>query len=223
MTAAGLRRAALLLGTCALIAIGALTLIERLTRERIAEARAANERAALAVVLPPTRYDNDPITDSVWVRAPRWLGREAPARIWRGRLGERPSALAMETTAAEGYSGAIELLLGVDSAGSVIAARVTRHAETPGLGDPIERERSDWIDGFTGRSLADTPQPRWTVRREGGDFDSFSGATITPRAVARGLGRTLAFLQRHGEAIWAAEPSARLHFEDAPDAPDARD
>ncbi|SDD17788.1 electron transport complex subunit RsxG [Aquimonas voraii] len=220
MSGAGLRRAALLLGACALIAIGALSVVERLTRERIENARAAAERAALAVVLPPTRYNNDPIADSVWVRAPQWLGREAPARIWRGRLGDRPSALAMETTAPEGYSGDIELLLGVDAAGTVIAARVTRHAETPGLGDPIERERSDWIESYNGRSLGDTPLPRWTVRREGGDFDSFSGATLTPRAIARGLGRTLAFLQRHGEAIWAAEPGARLHFEDAPDARD---
>ncbi len=220
MTSAGLRRAALLLGSCALIAIGALTLVERLTRARIAEARAAAERAALAVVLPPMRYDNDPIADSVWVRAPQWLGRDTPARIWRGRRGDAPSALAMETTAPEGYSGAIELLLGVDASGEVIAARVTRHAETPGLGDPIERERSDWIEGFARRSLANTPPPRWAVRREGGDFDSFSGATITPRAVARGLGRTLVFLQRHGEAIWVAAPGSTLQFEDAPDARD---
>ena len=220
MSAAGLRRAALLLGACALIAIGALTVVDYATQTPIARVRAELQRAALAEVLPPARYDNDPLQDSVLVLAPQWLGRDTPVRIWRGRLGEAPSALAMETTAPEGYSGAIELLLGVDAAGRVIAARVTRHAETPGLGDPIERERSDWIDGFNGRDLANTPQPRWTVRREGGDFDSFSGATITPRAVARGLGRTLVFLQRHGEAIWAAEPGARLHFEDAPDAPD---
>jgi electron transport complex protein RnfG len=220
MTAAGLRRSALLLGSCALLAIGALSLIERLTRGPIADARSAAERAALAVVLPPASYDNDPINDVVQVHAPRWLGRDAAARIWRGRLGGQPSALAMETTATEGYSGDIELLLGVDVGGSVIAARVTRHAETPGLGDPIERERSDWIDAFNGRSLDNPPLPRWTVRRDGGEFDQFSGATVTPRAVARGLGRTLTFLQRHGDAVWAAAPGATLRFEDAPDAPD---
>jgi electron transport complex protein RnfG len=220
MTAAGLRRSALLLGGCALLAIGALSLMERLTRGPIAEARDAAERAALAVVLPPARYDNDPLSDSIRVLAPRWLGRDTPVRVWRGRLGDQPSVLAMETTAPEGYSGDIELLLGVDASATVIAARVTRHAETPGLGDPIERKRSDWIDSFADRKLASTPLPRWTVRREGGDFDQFSGATITPRAVARGLGRTLAFLQRHGDAVWAAEPDARLVFEDAPDALD---
>jgi Na+-translocating ferredoxin:NAD+ oxidoreductase subunit G len=220
MSAASLRRAAMLLGACALIAIGALTVVDYATQTPIARVRAEMQRAALAEVLPPARYDNDPLKDSVLVLAPRWLGRDTPVRVWRGRLGDQPSVLAMETTAPEGYSGDIELLLGVDASATVIAARVTRHAETPGLGDPIERKRSDWIDSFNGRDLANTPQPRWTVRREGGDFDQFSGATITPRAVARGLGRTLAFLQRHGAAVWAAEPDARLMFEDAPDARD---
>lgn len=220
MSAASLRRAAMLLGACALIAIGALTVVDYATRTPIARVRAEMQRAALAEVLPPARYDNDPLKDSVLVLAPRWLGRDTPVRVWRGRLGDQPSVLAMETTAPEGYSGDIELLLGVDASATVIAARVTRHAETPGLGDPIERKRSDWIESFNGRDLANTPQPRWTVRREGGDFDQFSGATITPRAVARGLGRTLAFLQRHGNAVWAAEPDSRLVFEDAPDARD---
>lgn len=217
MTVAGLRRAALLLGACALIAIGALAVVDYATQTPIARVRDSLQRATLSVVLPPARYDNDPLKDSVLVLAPHWLGRDTPARIWRGRLDGKPSTLAMETTATQGYSGAIELLLGVDANGTLIAARVTRHAETPGLGDPIERERSDWIDGFAGRSLANTSLPRWTVRREGGDFDQFSGATITPRAVARGLGRTLAFLQHHGDTIWAAEPDARLEFNDAPD------
>lgn len=216
MSPAGLRRAAVLLGSCALLAIGALTVVDYLTQTPIAKARAAAERAALAVVLPPALYDNDPIEDSILVRAPHWLGRDEPARIWRGRFGAAPSALALETTAPEGYSGRIELLLGVDADGRVTAARVTRHAETPGLGDPIERERSDWIDAFEGRALDDPALARWTVRREGGEFDQFSGATITPRAVARGLGRTLAFLQRHGDAIWAAEAGSRLEFDDAP-------
>lgn len=220
MSAASLRRASMLLGACALIAIGALTVVDYATQTPIARVRAEMQRAALAEVLPPAHYDNDPLKDSVLVLAPRWLGRDTPVRVWRGRLDGQPSVLAMETTAPEGYSGDIELLLGVDASATVIAARVTRHAETPGLGDPIERKRSDWIESFNGRDLANTPQSRWTVRRQGGDFDQFSGATITPRAVARGLGRTLAFLQRHGDAVWAAEPDARLVFEDAPDARD---
>src|SRR5690606_36523807 len=111
----------------------------------------------------------------------------------------RPSALALETTAPDGYSGRIELLLGVDARGEVLAVRVTRHAETPGLGDPIERERGDWIDGFVGRSLSDPRPPGWNVRRHGGEFDQLSGATVTPRAVVRTVARTLAFLERHGE------------------------
>lgn len=216
MNATGLRLAALLLGGCALLTIGALTTVEVVTRTPIAQARAVAERAALAAVLPPSLYDNDPIADSILVHAPHWLGRNEPARIWRGRVGNAPSALALETTAPEGYNGRIELLLGVHAQGHVIAARVTRHSETPGLGDPIERERSDWIEGFAGRTLNDPPLSRWTVRREGGEFDQFSGATITPRAVARATGRTLAFLHRHADAIWAAQPGAQLELADAP-------
>lgn len=217
MTPAGLRRAALLLGGCALIAIGTLTAIEHLTRERIAEARAAAERAALAVVLPPARYDNDPLRDSLQVRAPAWLGREAPVRVWRARQGGAPHALALELTAPDGYSGDIELLLGVDRAGRVIAVRVTRHAETPGLGDPIERSRSDWIEGFGSRALGDPALAGWTVRRDGGEFDQFTGATITPRAVVRSVARSLLFIERHGDALWAAEPDTLLEISDGPE------
>ncbi|MCG6117113.1 MAG: electron transport complex subunit RsxG [Aquimonas sp.] len=217
MSPAGLRRAALLLGSCALIAIGALTAVEHLTRERIAEARAAAERAALAVVLPPADHDNDPLQDSLSVHAPAWLGRETAVRVWRARRAGAPAALAIELSAPDGYSGDIDLLLGIDASGRVIAVRVTRHAETPGLGDPIERSRSDWVDGFGGRALGDPALAGWTVRREGGEFDQFTGATITPRAVVRAVARSLLFIERHGDTLWAAESNTLLEFKDGPE------
>jgi electron transport complex protein RnfG len=212
----GLRRAALLLGVCAVLSIGALAVVEWFTREPIAEARAQAERAALAVVLPLDRYDNDPIADSVWVRAPLWLGRPEPARVWRGRLAGADSELALEATAPDGYSGRIELLMGVDAQGRVLGVRVTRHAETPGLGDPIEAERSDWINRFAGRSLGDPAIEQWKVRSDGGAFDQFAGATVTPRAVVEAVARTLGFLAQHRAAIMAAPAGELLEFPDAP-------
>jgi electron transport complex protein RnfG len=212
----GLGRAALLLGLCALIAVGLLSLVEALTREPIAEARSAAERASLSVVLPASAYDNDPIADSVWITAPLWLGRPEPARVWRGRHGSTHSALALEATAPDGYSGRIELLIGVDAEGKVLAVRVTRHKETPGLGDPIERERSDWVDSFVGRSLGAPEPARWTVKRDGGSFDQFAGATVSPRAVVQAVARTLTFLQRHRNAILSAPAGSQLEFADAP-------
>jgi Na+-translocating ferredoxin:NAD+ oxidoreductase subunit G len=216
---AGLRRAALLLGLCALLALGVLSAIERLTRQPIEEARAQARREALAVVLPQDRYDNDPLADTVQIRAPLWLGRGQPVQVWRGRLGGEDSGLALEASAPDGYSGRIDLLIGVDAEGRVLGVQVTEHAETPGLGDPIERGRSDWIESFEGRSIGDPPLPQWTVRREGGEFDQFAGATISPRAVVKAVARALALLERERAAIMAAEVGTTLEYPSAPPEP----
>lgn len=209
-------RAALLLAAIGLFAAGLLASLEALTRERIAEQRRVLERRQLAAVMPARDFDNDPLQSRIALRAPRWLGR-GEARIWRGRLDDAPSLLVLEATAPDGYSGGIDLLIGVRADGRVSGVRVLAHRETPGLGDRIELERDPWITGFEGRRLGDPPPARWTVKRERGDFDQFAGATVTPRAVVRAVARALAFVERHGEALHAAEPGARLDFSDGPD------
>jgi electron transport complex protein RnfG len=65
----------------------------------------------------------------------------------------------------------------------VLGVRVTRHTETPGLGDKIEARRAPWILDFNGKSLKAPVPARWGVKKDGGDFDQFAGATITPRAI----------------------------------------
>ena len=94
------------------------------------------------------------------------------------------------------------MLLGIDLDGTVTGARVVQHRETPGLGDPIEARRSDWIEGFDGRSLGDPPAPEWTVRKDGGAFDQFTGATITPRAVVSAVRRALVFHERQRDTLY---------------------
>lgn len=205
---AGLAAAALLAGTWAL------------TRERIAAAEQRTKLQALEIVLPADRYDNDPIADAVQVRAPAWLGSES-ATVSRARLAGAPSALVLDVVAPDGYAGPIKLLIAVAADGTVLGVRVTAHQETPGLGDDIEAGRSDWITRFTGRSLGDPPASRWRVQRDGGDFPQFAGATLTPRAVVAAVRRTLQFVERHGDAVRAAEPGATLSFDDAPAADDA--
>lgn len=203
---AGLAAAALLAGTWAL------------TRDRIADAEQRAKLQALEIVLPPDRYDNDPIADAVQVRAPAWLGSES-ATVSRARLAGAPSALVLEVVAPDGYAGPIKLLIAVAADGTVLGVRVTAHQETPGLGDDIEAGRSDWITRFAGRALGDPPASRWQVQRDGGDFPQFAGATLTPRAVVAAVRRTLQFVARHGDAVRAAGPGATLSFDDAP-APD---
>lgn len=214
-------RAGLQLGLAALVATVLLAGTYLLTRDRIAAAEQRARTQALEVVLPPARYDNDLLADTVNVQAPAWLGLEN-TRVHRATLAGQPSALVFEAEAPDGYGGPIRLLLAVDAEGRVLGVRVTRHRETPGLGDDIEAARSDWISRFTGRAMGDPPEAGWAVRKDGGDFDQFAGATVTPRAVVRAVHRALGFVARHGDEIRAAAAGDTLRITSAPDAPRAR-
>lgn len=181
-----LRLAAFTAGTAAVL--GAVHLA---TREPIATEQRRAERAALAALLPESGFDNDPVADTILLRAPDAFGDDRPRPVRRATLRGEPVAAVLSVVAPDGYGGPIELLIGVRVDGSVVGVRVVAHAETPGLGDPIEEARSDWIHTFAGRGLGDPPAHRWAVRRDGGDFDQFAGATITPRAVVAAVRRAL--------------------------------
>jgi len=107
-------------------------------------------------------------------------------------------------TVGQGYGGAIRVLLGVDKDGRILGARVLAHTETPGLGDKIEVDRDDWILDFDGKSLGEPPPERWAVKKDGGDFDQFSGATITPRAVVKSVKQGLELFAAHRDALTAS-------------------
>jgi electron transport complex protein RnfG len=213
-------RAALTLAAVGVLGLGGLLALRALSAERIAAQERAATLRALAVLLP-TGFDNDPQTDRVDVVAPAWLGSEDALLVRRARREGQVQALLLEAVAPDGYNGDIRLLIGVDIHGDVIGVRVLEHRETPGLGDPIEIERSAWIIGFDGRSLHDPEADAWRVRRDGGAFDQLAGATITPRAVVGAVRRTLQFVEAHGEALGEAPSGGSLGFRDAPPLADA--
>lgn len=203
------------LALAALLATGLLAGTYALTRDRITDADHRLQMAALAIVIPADRYDNDLVADTITVAAQPWLGQPL-ATVHRGRLRGRDAALVLTVVAPDGYSGAIVLLMAVDREGRVLGVRVTRHGETPGLGDDIEAGRSDWITRFTGRALGDPEPSRWAVRKDGGDFDQFAGATVTPRAVVGAVKRCLELIARHGDALYGAPTGATLRIDSAP-------
>lgn len=193
--------AAALLATVAAIGVGLVALTQQHTAERIEARRAEQTLRQLQAVLPDGRYTNNPAEDVRLVRDPR-LGTEQPVTVYRARRNGEAEAVVLTVIAPDGYSGPIELLVAVDMAGEVLGVRVVDHEETPGLGDAIEARRSDWIDGFRGRSLGNPPHNQWTVRRDGGAFDQLTGATITPRAVTRAVARALDYHREHGDALF---------------------
>ncbi|PWC10739.1 electron transport complex subunit RsxG [Brenneria corticis] len=145
----------------------------------------------LAAVFPPALHDNALGGSEVTLT----LAGE-PVRIYRATLQGRPSGVVM-FGAERGYSGVISLLIGINAAGELTGVRTISHTETPGLGDKIELGHGDWILGFNGKSLQNTTEKQWHVKKDGGDFDAFTGATITPRAVVKSVHQTLLLFQRH--------------------------
>ena len=199
---------ALILGLFALAAALLTGLVNRLTEDAIRQQRQAAERRALLEVMPAAAFDNDLLAESFVLgpatpgyARPDLLGLREPATAYVARRGEEVSGVILPALSRSGYSGDIALLVGVRADGSLSGVRVLGHRETPGLGDKIETRVSDWILGFEGRSLDDPPAPRWQVRKDGGDFDQFVGATITPRAVVRAVADALAFFDANRERL----------------------
>jgi Na+-translocating ferredoxin:NAD+ oxidoreductase subunit G len=131
------------------------------------------------------------------------LGTTAAVPVYRARRNGETIAIVIAPVAPDGYSGSIRLLVGIDREGRVLGVRVTAHKETPGLGDAIDKRKSPWILGFDGKSLQDPPAARWAVRKDGGDFDEFTGATITPRAVVGAVAGALVYFERHRDELLA--------------------
>lgn len=182
--------------TLALFAAGSTGLtaaINLMTKTTIDEQAAIQQKALFDQVLPADRYNNRLQDRCVVVSAPA-LGK-GEHRVYIAEQDGTPVAAVLETTAPDGYSGAIQLLVGADFNGTVLGTRVTEHHETPGLGDKIELRLSDWITGFSGKKIQGDNDSHWAVKKDGGDFDQFTGATITPRAVVNAVRRAGLYAQ----------------------------
>jgi electron transport complex protein RnfG len=201
LTAQQMLRAGAVLGGFAIVAAGVLAGTHALTKDRIAAAQQQRLLTQLHAVLPADRYDNDIAADTTRFDAPT-LNPSDAVTVYRARRQGQPAAAIFQVMTPDGYSGPITLLIGIDLDGTLSGVRVVAHKETPGLGDKIDADRSDWILGFTGRSLSN-PGPRdWKVRKDGGIFDQFAGATITPRAVVKLIHNTLVYYSEHRETLF---------------------
>jgi electron transport complex protein RnfG len=201
-------RAAFVLLCAAVLAFGVVSLVHEATRDAVAAAERGRQLARFEEVLRGQRYDNDPLADTIAVRDAELLGSNETMTVHRARLGLEPVAVILAPVARDGYSGPIELLVAIAPDGTLLGVRVSAHRETPGLGDGIESRKSDWIGGFAGRSLDSPPPARWKVRKDGGDFDQFTGATVTPRAIVAAVANTLVYFERHRDELLA--PAATM-------------
>jgi electron transport complex protein RnfG len=199
--------AALILTGFAIASTGLVALTYTSTRDSIDAAQRAALEASLNALIPADRYDNRLIEDRITVTDPVALGTPEPVVVYRARKAGQSVALLATTVAPDGYSGPIRLLIGVYADGTLAGVRVLSHQETPGLGDGIDLKRSTWILSFTGKSLDNPESDGWKVKKDGGIFDQFTGATITPRAVVKAIRKFLEYLKAHRDQLFAPAAS----------------
>jgi Na+-translocating ferredoxin:NAD+ oxidoreductase subunit G len=197
-----------ILGAFAIASVGLVVVTDHLTADRIATNLREAMLAKFSAILPKDPatevliMDNDILSDRIQVSAPDLLG--APVTdVYRVRQGGKPVAVILNPTVPDGYAGPIRLLVAVKTDGTLGGVRVLDHHETPGLGDRIEERKTDWIKvQFEDKGLGHPPEDRWLVKRDGGDFDQFTGATITPRSIVKSVKNTLRFVAREGDALF---------------------
>lgn len=179
-------------------AIVALTWVN--TKHRIAENKDAARVARFSAVLGNVTFDSLETQQPHVVAPPHTLPGEAPVTYITVR---RAGAIVawVFTVTAKGYSGPIQMLIGITDDMRISGVRVVSHSETPGLGDDIERSKSDWIESFSGMQWREVPDPRWALKRDGGAFDGFTGASITPRAVIQAVAQTLRWAEQHQDRL----------------------
>lgn len=217
MLGASIGKNSLLLAAFALVTAGVLAGTYQLTRDKIADAERLAAQQALFEIVPRQSHTNDLLQDTIPVPPEAWeqLGLVTGAEIHLARKNGKVIAAIISTVAPDGYSGAIRLLVGVKRNGSVAGVRVLSHNETPGLGDKVELKKSDWILTFAEKSLGQPPAEDWQVKKDGGVFDQFTGATITPRAVVNQVRRVLEFVEEYRGSIFPDTSQADAQASDA--------
>ena len=184
----------ILLGGVALLTSAALAFASRATEADIKAAEAADLKQSLAQVLPG-EYENDLLKDTVTL-----AGKDGDVLVYRGRRAGKVEALVYQVV-GHGYAGNIVCVMGVSREGKVLGVRVISHKETPGLGDKIEPAKGDWMHSFESKWLGEPVAEKWAVKKDGGVFDQFAGATITPRGVVNAVKGGLEFFEGNKVAL----------------------
>jgi electron transport complex protein RnfG len=188
----------------AITTAGALSLTYESTKDAIAEAERIAAEKALLEIIPAERFDNDLLLDTLPIQEKDWplLGLKGGGNIHIARQENKIIAIIIPTVAPDGYSGDIKMIAGIENDGSIAGVRVLSHTETPGLGDKVDLKKSSWILSFNDKSLEAPEIDKWKVKKDGGEFDQFTGATITPRAVVHQIKNVLEFVNANQTVLF---------------------
>lgn len=196
-----IRANAINLGAMAIVAAALLAIVYVQTKPLIIANQRAAQIAALTQVMPASYFDDELLQHAFVLPHAEQLHQATDTLAYAAMLNDKINGWVLPVVSPDGYSGAIQLLVGIDAHGSVTGVRITSHKETPGLGDKVDYQKSHWVDDFIGASLS---SHTWAVKKDQGDFDQFTGATITPRAVVNAVHLALSHRQQYQAQMLAA-------------------
>lgn len=188
------------LGIFAALTTALIAGVNHLTADKITDSEHQHLLASLNELVPVQHYNNTLIQDTITIKDSAFLNLTQVETAYRARFNGQNVAIILPVIAPDGYSGQIKLLVAIKEDATLLGVRVISHKETAGLGDAIEKTKSDWIDVFRGRSLSNTLH--WKVKRDGGDFDQLTGATISPRAIVKAVHNALLYYQQHQKTLF---------------------
>lgn len=189
-----------ILALFAVVCTAVVSIVFELTKDTIKEQEQLQLLTTLHSIISPDRHDNDIAKDCVNTNNEAF-GTKEVHKAYIARANGKVIAVALTTVAPDGYNGNIELIVAVNADESISGVRVLKHQETPGLGDRVETRKSDWVLGFNSKKVIDEEDSRWAVAKDGGMFDQFTGATITPRAVVKAIKKTVYYFNTHKQMI----------------------
>lgn len=198
-----IKKSSLILTLFAIASTSLVVATYALTADKIKQQEQIHLLKVLNQVIPAESHDNELYLSCSLVTAPKDFGTNTAIPLYIATKNSEPSGVAIEAVAPDGYNGAIKIIVGLDYNATVTGVRVLSHKETPGLGDKIDLRVSDWILVFTGQTLDSDNDSKWGVKKDGGQFDQFSGATITPRAVVKATKKVILYYQNNRDAIYA--------------------
>jgi len=203
-------RNGILLAVFAIICTASVSLVSMMTKPVIAQ---QEQRALLKTVdqlIPQEIYNNDLFASCFYTKNDMLLGKNRAQKVFLAKKNNQPVAMMIESSTFKGYSGEIKLAVAILADGTVSGVRVLHHTETPGLGDKVETRKTDWIYAFNNMFFDENQPEHWEVKKNGGDIDAFTGATITPRAVTLAVRDTLIYFSKHKQMLFNHAPDCSV-------------
>lgn len=195
-------RNGLILALFALVCTALVAVVNHLTADKIVAQEKLELGRVLHQIIPDKIHDNQLTDYCTLVHAPKALGTDNPLPAYVATKDGKPVAIAMESIAPDGYSGDIKMIVAINNAGVVLGVRTLYQQETPGLGDKIDIRKSNWVESFVGKFITPENEQEWHVKKDGGEFDQFTGATITPRAYVKAVKKTLLYFNANKDSIY---------------------